>query len=736
MTKKIKKLKIKISTILFISIFTVININAMNSAPEPFYETKGRNELNDRPLRKFIKLIENYVKKIDEEISTVGVITYNNYDIKNSIDNFNLINQIAERQLKIINSLESNENQIINLDETIIKKEIFENILDILKNIKIKNNKENLDEKNLDEKDLNEYNIFDEKNNSNYIDGFRIFKDNKEYLTNFFDKLKKFATDNQNLFQLMLEKYKNNKSERSTITTEMVKKYENFLKKEIKKQNNISYKDFYNITGCDINNDEIEDNVLISNVIFFGNVDENGKNKISKEKAENIVKDCSFYIDKSLKNDLMNFVKNIKKQIIINNNINDNKDVADQITITDDKGTTYKIDIKKAFNTFLISKLNGHKDALQKAQKAVEENQVDISGAIGYFLSNNQEIFDHLFLNFENKLNKNRLGYFLCEKVTKENNIKIKHVDIQYDERTLQSFEDQLKYFKKNVENLSKLFEKTIIKHLVNNKTTINKNYDNILECYEKISMMRSDIFLRKFWSYYDSTEETEKIEKFKSNNLEQLKEEYKEILNLLCLKNENTINEEQLLENLKKLNMIDKNIKTIEIDKELKQKINKKLNINKKIIKEGMNKKFNSFFADAEKYRNIFDSVEQEYVKQLNSAPPLLEQKKDIDSLMKDYNYDVPMKKEERDENIKEIRKNLEEVAEKIKNTDENKTPLLNLDDEELEIFNNLVDKIKISLLMKNRNDNKEEQNNKIKNKKNENNKKNKNNKKNNKKK
>ena len=173
----------------------------------------------------------------------------------------------------------------------------------------------------------------------------------------------------------------------------------------------------------------------------------------------------------------------------------------------------------------------------------------NINSQIERFIFLFKEIYEKLFLNYDNRLNQSKLKSQIKNLIAEEHKNKdtIYSIEIFFNDTQIQKLEQFSQSTKHDIENYLKELVEKIIEWYKNFKS------DDALGCYKHIFEIISNNFHNKT-KYYEINKNENK-----SKNLEKLKEEYKNILNMICLTNKNTIDIAKLLENLQKFNIINK---------------------------------------------------------------------------------------------------------------------------------------------------------------------------------
>ena len=199
MIKKIKNLKIKFATILFASILTFMQTNAMEC--EEISNSTSQTEKNisiteNKNFKPYVMKIKNYIEKINEKFNSN---TYTSiYDLKYIIDDFKKLTDNIDYQLKILN------------DSNIIELKNMQDIVNILAEINSENILKKTDDKNI----------------------IKISKNEKNFLLSFFESLKTFSNEKYEILNKKLDEQNTslNNNKKIKITEEMFKSYKNFIK--------------------------------------------------------------------------------------------------------------------------------------------------------------------------------------------------------------------------------------------------------------------------------------------------------------------------------------------------------------------------------------------------------------------------------------------------------------------------------------------------------------------------
>ncbi len=712
MIKKIKNLKIKIATIVFTSIFTFTQINAMENNENPYPQTKNNIIIENENVAPFVAEIKNSLNKVDKKFD-LKIHSVNN--LKCLIDDFKNLIDITKYQLKQLN------------DENNVDLKAMQDIINILTNINSENKLENPNKKNY-------------INNKNII---KVSEKDENILINFFESLKNFSEEKKQILDIELIKQNNSFNHKKfEITEEMVKHFKNYMERL---KNYIDAKLDNSIENSSIKNKKTKQkdekttlSTYINTISDFNSTTEDyidkafeklfisiGINKINSSTADkaykyvldqcgikedgtidydklyfNVIKNDNtkfndnsimfgknVIINNNLKNELKMFVTNIKKEILSNKdenkiifNTKNNKIITKSL---DDylKTLTKEIECEKKNFDFLINQFY--------EQATCSEIEPYIQNIIRNFL----KIYENLFLDYDNKLNIPQLKSSIFSKIAKDyedQNIEI--INISLSDVTLNKLENKLQNFKFEIENNLNELKKQIIDWYKLKKP------DDALECYNYIFKLGSDIFYKKI--QYDTTYTNQNEEKnFKSKNLKNLKTEYKNLLDMICLKENDTIDKEKLLENLKKFNIIDKNIKiTEQFNNKILEKLTKNFKIYKQLFKTTL-KEFDEKFNNNGNILNIFESIYEEHFKNSSQKNEILSPENEnskIKNLEKEYNNDYITNKKNRTILIEKTKENLKNLSQILNNPNtENKTSLNNLTEEELNMLTNLINKL-----------------------------------------
>lgn len=478
----------------------------------------------------------------------------------------------------------------------------------------------------------------------------------------------------------------------------------------------------YILEKCGITeNETIDYNKLFYNVIHNNPTSMNvyGNSKMFSEIID---------IEINLKDELKNFIEKIKNDILNNNN-------EDKITYTiKDTNETISISTEQLIDKNLIFKLKQYEEDLKNfiSNFNLTINHNNLESEIQNFITNFKKIYENLFLNYDDKLNLEQLKKSIENIIISEYQMDkdIENLKIDYSEDNINNLENKLLSFKYNIEEQLNIFKNKIIEYY---RYKEKNEFDNALICYGYIFSLQTEIFRKKLELYEKYTNQEEE-KNLNSNNLKNLKKEYQNLLNMICLKNENTINEEKLLNNLIKFNIINNNFEITKTRHKIKDNLTKNFSENFKILLE-LTQNFEENFDLKNEITDIFSSINKNFMQNKpeendflllsdenleikqpktndyndnykilnnnskkieNNSKQLKDNSKIKDNNFKEIKNNSKIMVNNREFLIKKIEKGLINLNEKIKDIpDENITSFDNLTNEELNKLNDLMSKL-----------------------------------------
>lgn len=243
----------------------------------------------------------------------------------------------------------------------------------------------------------------------------------------------------------------------------------------------------------------------------------------------------------------------------------------------------------------------------------------------------------------------------------------IENLKIDYSEDNINNLENKLLSFKYKIEEQLNIFKNKMIEYY---RYKEKNEFDNALICYGYIFSLQTEIFRKKLELYERYTNQEEE-KNLNSNNLKNLKKEYQNLLNMICLKNENTIDEEKLLNNLIKFNIINNNFEITKTSHKIKDNLTKNFSENFKILLE-LTQNFEENFDLKNEITDIFSSINKNFMQNKPEENDFL--------LLSDENLEIKQPKtNDYSENYKILNNNFKEIKNDLKQLEDNSKIIVN---------------------------------------------------------